>query len=350
LVTDSLAQAAKFMREHDDFLVVSHIQPDGDAIGSTTAVGWMLEQLGKSYTMMNEGPVPSRLHSLWGSARIVGCNDEAPQRQFHYVIAVDCADMARLGPAREWLAEDCRMLNIDHHATNDGFGDVNVIMPDAAATAEILFMLNERLQLPLEVEVATALYTGLLTDTGGFRYANTSPHVMEIASRLLRAGVNGAELAERLLERMSMGQMRVLQRGLSRLQFSDDLQIGWLWVTSEDLAETGAAPEDLEGLVNYPRNIEGVEVGILFKAIGTQKVKVSLRSSGRVNVAEIARQLGGGGHARAAGITMNVPLEEAIDIVIKHVRQDLEANDDEATGAATGRRPGHLEARRMDIP
>lgn len=323
--TESLAHAAAFMREHNDFLVVSHIQPDGDAIGSTLATGWMLEQLGKSYTMMNEGPVPSRLRSLWGCERIIGCGDEAPQRRFRYVIAVDCADLARLGPARAWLTEDYQMLNIDHHATNDGYGAVNVVVPDAAATAEILFALHAQLQLPLEREVAEALYTGLLTDTGGFRYANTSPQVMEIASRLLHAGVNGAALAELLLERMSMGQMRMLQRGLSRLQFSEDLRLGWLWVSSEDLAETGAAPEDLEGLVNYPRNIDGVEAGILFKAIGAQKVKVSLRSSGRVNVAEIARQLGGGGHARAAGVTMNVPLAEAMKIVIELVRQDLEA-------------------------
>lgn len=325
--TAQLAQAADFMRGNDDFLVISHIQPDGDAISSTAAVGWMLHKLGKSFTMMNEGPVPSRLHDLWRSGDIVGCGEEegAPERQFRYVIAVDCADFARIGPGRRWLAPDCLLLNIDHHATNDGYGAVNLVRSDAAATAEILYELHRYMNLPLELEVATAFYTGLLTDTGGFRYANTSPSVMEIASHLLQAGVRGADLAEHLLERMSMGQMLMIQRGLSRLRFSEDQRISWLWVTSEDLAETGASNEDLEGLVNYPRNIEGVEVGILFKENGTKSVKVSMRSGGLVNVAEIARMLGGGGHTRAAGVRLTVPLAEAMEQVIAHVRTALEA-------------------------
>ncbi len=320
-----LAQAAAFMREHDDFLVVSHVQPDGDAISSTAAIGWMLDKLGKSFTMMNEGPVPSRLRYLWRCGVIIGCGAGEPARRYRHVIAVDCADFARLGPAREYLAADRMLLNIDHHATNDGFGDVNLIRPDAAATAEILFELHRYMNLPLELDVATALYTGLLTDTGGFRYANTSPQVMEIASTLLQAGVPGADLAEQLLERMSIGQMRMIQRGLSRLQFSDDSRVSWLWVTSEDLAETGASNEDLEGLVNYPRNIEGVEVGILFKENGTKSVKVSMRSGGLVNVAEIARSMGGGGHARAAGVRLTIPLADAMEQVIAQVRGALEA-------------------------
>jgi len=325
--SDQLAQAAAFMRDHDDFLVVSHIQPDGDAISSTLAVGWMLDKLGKSFTMMNEGPVPSRLGYLWRCGDIIGCGDgdSEPARRYRCVIAVDCADFARPGPAKRWFASDYQLLNIDHHTTNDGFGDVNLVRPDAAATAEILFELHRYMNFPLELDVATALYTGLLTDTGGFRYANTSPQVMEIASTLLQAGVQGADLAEHLLERMSVGQMRMIQRGLSRLQFSDDSRVSWLWVTSEDLAETGASNEDLEGLVNYPRNIEGVEVGILFKENETKSVKVSMRSSGLVNVAEIARSLGGGGHARAAGVRLTIPLADAMEQVVAQVRGALEA-------------------------
>jgi len=320
-----LAQAAAFIREHDDYLVVSHIQPDGDAISSTAAVGWMLDKLGKSFTMMNEGPVPARLSYLWGCGEITGCGDGEPARRYRYVIAVDCADFARLGPARNWLAPDYQLLNIDHHATNDRYGAVNLVRPDAAATAEILYELHRQMNFPLELEVATAFYTGLLTDTGGFRYANTSPQVMEIASTLLQAGVRGADLAEQLLERMSVGQMRMIQRGLSRLQFSDDSRICWLWVTSEDLTETGAVNEDLEGLVNYPRNIEGVEVGLLFKENGSRSVKVSMRSGGLVDVAEIAQAMGGGGHSRAAGIRLTIPLADAMEQVIARVRQALEA-------------------------
>ncbi|XID95083.1 bifunctional oligoribonuclease/PAP phosphatase NrnA [Paenibacillaceae bacterium WGS1546] len=321
-----LREAADFIRERDDFLVVSHVQPDGDAISSTVVTGWLLGKLGKTYAMLNEGPVPSRLRFLWNSAEIMtleGREDEAPPRQYRNVICVDCADYARTGRTSRWFAPDAELLNVDHHPTNDGFGLVNLMRFDAAATAEILFELLDELELPLDADVATAIYTGLLTDTGGFRYSNTSPLVMAMASRLLEAGVDGPGLAEHLLERMSAGQLRLLQQGLSRLTFSDDGRIAWLWVTSEDLESSGAANEDLEGLVNYPRNVDGVEVGLLFKENGRTSVKVSMRSAGKVNVAEVARSFGGGGHVRAAGCRLTDPLAEAIGKVVAEVGKAL---------------------------
>lgn len=321
---NALKDAVSFIRERDDFLIVSHVQPDGDAISSTVATGWLLQKLGKTFTMLNEGPVPSRLHFLWKSAEIHFINDEQPKRLFRNVISVDCADYARVGKAKEWFAPDAELLNIDHHPTNDSFGHANLLKFHAAATAEILFELLDELELALDKDVATAIYTGLLTDTGGFRYSNTSPLVMNMASKLLEAGVNGPELAENLLERMTMGQLRVTQRGLSRLTFSSDLKIGWLWVNSEDLEETEATNEDLEGLVNYPRNIEGVEVGILFKQNGQESVKISLRSAGRVNVAAVAQHFGGGGHVRAAGCRLTGPLLDVISQVVTVVQKALD--------------------------
>lgn len=320
---EELEQAAQFIRQRDDFLVISHVQPDGDAISATVAVGWLLDKLGKSYVMMNEGPVPSRLRALRKSGEIAGFGEDAPKRKFRHVIAVDCADSARMGRASQWFEPDFELLNIDHHPTNDRFGTVNLLHVEAAATSEILYHLIDHMGLPLDEEIATALYTGILTDTGGFRYSNTSPRVLEAAARLMAAGAPGPEIAERLLERMTVGQMRLLQRGLQRLTFSEDLRICWLWMTSEDLAETGAANEDLEGLVNYARNVEGVEVGILFKENGTTSVKVSMRSAGLVNVAEVARHYGGGGHVRAAGCRLTVPLQEAMEMIVSHIQKEL---------------------------
>ncbi|RED66074.1 DHH family phosphoesterase [Cohnella lupini] len=323
-----LKEAAAFIRERDDFLIVSHVQPDGDAISSTVATGWLLEKLGKKFTMLNEGPVPSRLQFLWRSSDILTLEPDGTvnqaNRTYRNVICVDCADFARVGKTKELFAQDAELLNIDHHPTNDGFGRVKLMKFHAAATAEILFELIDELGLKVDLDVATAIYTGLLTDTGGFRYSNTSPLVMTMASRLLEAGVKGPELAELLLERMTMGQLQVIQRGLSRLSFSPDQRIGWLWVNSEDLEETGASNEDLEGLVNYPRNIEGVEVGILFKQNGQESVKVSLRSAGRVNVAAVAQHFGGGGHVRAAGCRLTDPLSESIAQVVAHVQKALD--------------------------
>jgi len=323
--TERLKEAADFLRDRDDFLIVSHVQPDGDAISSTVVVGWLLEKLGKSYTMLNEGPVPSRLKFLRKSGEILTLEDGAvPPRQFRSVVCVDCADYARTGRANAWFAPDAELLNIDHHPTNDGFGLVNLMKFHAAATAEILFELLDELGLELEADVATAIYTGLMTDTGGFRYSNTSPLVMSMASRLLEAGAPGPELAESLLERMTAGQLRLIQRGLSRLEWSEDLKIAWLWVDSDDLEQSGATNEDLEGLVNYPRNIEGVEVGILFKKNGEQSVKVSLRSAGKVNVAAVAQLFGGGGHVRAAGCRLTDPLPDTVGQVVGAVRKALD--------------------------
>ncbi len=319
-----LAEAVDFLRRHDDYLIVSHQQPDGDAISSTLATGWLLERMGKTFVMYNEGPIPARLHVLRGCDRIRVADELPAGRKYRHVVCVDCADFARVGRAAAWIEEGALLLNIDHHPTNDGFGSVNLLRTDAAATAEILHDLVQAAGVAWDLEVATAIYTGLLTDTGGFRYANTTPNVMSVASFLLDHGVDGPALAESLLERMSIEQLLMLQRALPRLTFSSDRRIAWLWVTERDLQETGAANEHLEGLVNYPRNIEGVEVGMLFKQMGEGAVKVSLRSAGKVDVAQVAKRFGGGGHVRAAGCRLEAPLEEAVIQLVTAVRNAME--------------------------
>ena len=319
----SLQQTREFLLEHDDYLVVSHVQPDGDAVSSTLAVGWLLSCLGKKYTMLNEGPIPKRMEYLWHSDEIINMASSEPPRQYSNVICVDCADFQRVGLTHRYFANDALILNIDHHPTNNGYGLVNLIKPDAAATAEILFDLLKTFEIEWDIDIATALYTGLLTDTGGFRYTNTSPKVMAAVSELLSYGVNGPELAETLLEEMTLPQIKILNKALNTLQLSPEGDIAWLYVTPEDMIECAAANEDLEGLVNYPRNIRGVEVGILFKVIHEHAVKVSLRSAGKVDVADLAQTFGGGGHTRAAGARIEATLETAIAQVLEEVRRHL---------------------------
>lgn len=204
------------MTEHDDFLVVAHVQPDGDAVSSTLAVGWLLSCLGKKYVMVNEGPIPKRMGYLWQADQIRDLSAEPLNRKFDNVICVDCADFKRVGTTKELFAEGAKLLNIDHHPTNDGYGTVNLIVPYAAATAEILFDLIQFMGLELNEAIATALYTGLLTDTGGFRYSNTSPKVMATASKLLEYGVDGPGLSELLLEQMTLPQLRHADESLKR--------------------------------------------------------------------------------------------------------------------------------------
>ncbi|WP_375295497.1 MULTISPECIES: DHH family phosphoesterase [Paenibacillus] len=324
--TDSYAAdlqaAAAFIQGGDDFLVVSHIQPDGDAAGSTYAMAWMLTALGKRFTLINENRIPPKFVYMGaGRHEVIHYEADAKKltRSFASVISVDCADFSRVGAVKALFADDARLLNIDHHATNDRFGSCNVVAADAAATVEVLYDLCVQMQIPLAHELNVCIYSGLLTDTGGFRYANTTPKVMQIAAQMLQCGVKGHELAEELLEKLSYPQISLIKTSLATLSFAHQNQVAWLAVTPDDLAASGAANEDLDGLVNYPRNVEGVEVGILFKQREGGIVKVSLRSAGKVDVARVAKAFGGGGHVRAAGCAVEGTLEEAIERVVKEV-------------------------------
>ncbi|MNJ46746.1 Bifunctional oligoribonuclease and PAP phosphatase NrnA [compost metagenome] len=302
---------------------MSHVQPDGDAVSSTLVVGWLLSCLGKNYVMVNEGPIPQRMSYLLHSDRIMDLSVTSLGKSYKHVICVDCADFRRVGKTSDYFAPDAQILNIDHHPTNDGYGSVNLIVPEAAATVEILYDLVKCFGFTLSKDIATAIYTGLLTDTGGFRYSSTSPKVMAIASDLLEYGVDGPELSQLLLEQMTLPQLRLLTSALNGLQMSDDGKISWVTIDDEDMKKSGAIHEDLEGIVNYPRNIQGVEVGLLFKVIDENAVKVSMRSAGNVDVAAVAQSFGGGGHVRAAGVRMQGDLKDVVSRILEQVKSRL---------------------------
>lgn len=316
---EQLIGAKQFILNHNDFLVVSHMNPDGDAASSTMAMGWMLKQLNKRFTLINEDIIPNKFNYLWGNEDILSLETDSPSSTYCFIICVDCADFSRIGKVSSLFNENVQILNIDHHPTNDYFGDYNLICEYAAATTEILYDLANKLKIQWSKELGTCIYTGLLTDSGGFRYANTTPKVMNIASHMLDIGVDGHDLADRLLEKISVSHLFVLQKALLTLSFSHDQQICWISVTAEDISSANASKEDLEGIVNYPHNIEGVEVGILFKETEPQQFKISLRSSGKVNVAAIAQLFGGGGHVRAAGCSLTGSLDQVTEWIVKEV-------------------------------
>ncbi|GLI07129.1 phosphoesterase RecJ-like protein [Paenibacillus tyrfis] len=318
-----LQAAAEFIREQDDFLVVAHVQPDGDAAGSTFAVAWMLQSLNKRFTLINEGRIPDKFMYMAGPHAVIEYEKAPPERKFAAVISVDCADFERIGSVSECFEPERKLLNIDHHATNDGFGTVNLVRSDAAATVEVLYDLALELNLEFTPELNDCIYTGLLTDTGGFRYSNTTPKVMQIAADMLARGVKGHELAERLLETMTLGQVSLLKRSLNTLSFAHSNKVAWLSVTLDDLSATDASSEDMDGLVNYARNVEGVEVGMLFKEKEPGIVKVSFRSGGLADVAALAQKFGGGGHVKAAGCTIRGSMSEAVERVVREVGMAL---------------------------
>lgn len=321
-LNDLWQRASSFVHSYDSFLVVSHIQPDGDAIGSTLAVAHVLKRLGKKFILTNDSPVPEKYRFLDMAEDILSW-DEAKKGSFDAVISVDAADRRRLGGVEDVLAHDLPLLNIDHHPTNDHFGHVNIVIDNKAATAEILYEWAEYMQLNWDQPFAEAVYTGVMTDTGGFRYANTTPCVMKLAAHLLEYGVVPSDIADRVFEKISHAKIIILKEALHSLTLSDDGQICRISITAEQMKQAGAKDEDLGGLVNIARNVEGVEVGILLKQIDDRGVKVSFRSREKIDVSKVAHELGGGGHARAAGCYLEGSLTEVEQTVLNAVRRAL---------------------------
>jgi phosphoesterase RecJ-like protein len=319
---DKIEEASRFIKDHDDFLVVAHIHPDGDATGSSLAVAHLLSNLGKRFTVINEGDTPIRFSFLTGFDQIVNLSKTEVDRTFSAVIAVDVADYKRLGDVSRLIKEKSVILNIDHHPTNTCFGQINVIRSTAASTTEILFdLITGHFNGMIDQKIAEALYTGLLTDTGGFRYSNTTQHVFHMASSLLPHGVRPGDIAEVALETISASHLKLLKQSIQSLSFAYDEQVAFITVSAEDMKQTKATKDDVDGLVSYPRNIEGVEVGVLLKEWEAGEVKVSLRSKKFVDVAAIAQKYEGGGHAKAAGYTFYGTLTEAKEQLISELEK-----------------------------
>ncbi len=325
----ALQEAIRFMRKHDRFLIVTHVNPDGDTTSAALACALLLEDLGKSYCIVNEGETPEKFSFLPRFSSIKDLSKDIFTETFSHVIAVDAADYKRMGDVPRLFADDVNILNIDHHPTNDLFGQINVVRADAAATVEIMFELLKAGEFTLNEQLAACIYTGLLTDTGGFRYANTSPNVLKIASELLGYGIKPGELAERCLEEITLAHILLLRRALQTLKITHRKLTASLQVTRDDMREAGASGEDTSGLVNYCRNIEGVEIGVFFHETGENQIKVSFRSRASADVAQIAKELGGGGHARAAGCTIVGSLAEAEAIVFEKISEALGVQADE---------------------
>ncbi|MCL6637342.1 MAG: bifunctional oligoribonuclease/PAP phosphatase NrnA [Alicyclobacillus sp.] len=306
----------------DDWLIVTHERPDGDAIGSALAIAHILEALGKRWRFAVEQPLPPRFAYLPLHARAYTASLPV-DRTFTHVVAVDCADEQRFAALAGYIAEGAQLVNIDHHSTNPRYGVAAYVDVQAAATCELVYHLARYLRVPLTSGLAMSLYTGILTDTGGFALPNTTRDVHLIAAELLNCGVNPYDVAEPALESRTWAQMRLIQMALTTLSVSADGRYAVLYVTEGMLAGAGCTDDDTQVLVNFPRSIDTVEVGVLFRELGSGQVKVSLRSKRRVDVARIAQRFGGGGHVRAAACVLSKPLPEAMDEVVAAIEQAL---------------------------
>jgi len=314
---EKLDEIAQIIRKQKDLAVVSHIIPDGDAIGSILALGLALDSLEYNVQLINPDGVPKIYTFLPGSDLIRSRFLYIPET----VIFLDCSDIKRIGNLRNFVAKAKRIINIDHHVSNTFFGDINYVDTKASATGEIIYHLINTLKGDLDTEIATCIYTAIVTDTGSFQYENTTIKTHLITADLLAHGVDLGTVRRFLWESTSLKSIKLLTEILKTLEIDDTSQIAWIYLPYKVFQKFGANPEYVEGMVNYPKSIEGVEIGIFFKEIEPGKIKVGLRSKTKVDVNKLAQKFGGGGHKRAAGCTVEAPLEEAVKIVVEEAKK-----------------------------
>ncbi|HEV8308869.1 MAG TPA: bifunctional oligoribonuclease/PAP phosphatase NrnA [Methylomirabilota bacterium] len=299
------------------FLLLAHLYPDGDVLGSQLGLGLALRGAGHRVEFACSHPVPDPFHFLPGADEVQQWKEG--RGDYDVVVTLDCPDPSRVGGLLDGCRQPgTRVLNIDHHGDNRRYGDVNWIQPRAAATGEMVYELLEAAGLPLTHDVAVNLYTAILTDTGSFRYSNTIPKTFRIAARLVEAGADPARVALELYETRHLAGLHLLGRILQQVETNRDGTIAWV-VIDKGLTE---APDLLEAedLITYPRSVRTTKVAVLFRELPGE-VKVSLRGKGEVNVARIAARFGGGGHPNAAGAVLKGTLTAAKAAVLSAVEE-----------------------------
>lgn len=305
------------IRERRRFVVTSHARPDGDGIGSALACAQILRHMGKQADVVMHDGVPRIYQSLPFADRVIH-SDSVPPNDAVVVLECDSIKRTQLSGL-----ENCFLINVDHHATGRNFAQVNWIDSSAMATAELIYRMARLAGVPLDADMATCLYTALMTDTGSFMFEGTNEHTFAIARELVLAGADPAHCARNIYFGHSTAKLRLLGAALANLHREGTL--AWIWVTQEQMESFGAREEDCEGLVNYALSIGDVQVAIFFRELADGRWRVSLRSKGEVNVSTIAEHFGGGGHKCASGCSVDGPLETAISKVVERLRSEKAA-------------------------
>ncbi len=304
-----LHNIAETVQNHQRFLITSHSKPDGDAMGATLAMTFILRRMGKTATPHLEDPVPANCAFLPGVEDIVHGPPAAEEYDVAFIL--DCGDFSRIGKTLEPLvAEIPIIVNIDHHVGTRPYGHINWIETPASSTCEMLCRLASELGVSLDAPLATQLYTGIMTDTGSFRFSNTDQHVLELAAKLVGAGANPAHVARNIYESAPPQRLHLLAQTLTTVRFFQDNRLATAEVTQEMLTATGTTAMDSEGFINELRSVKPVELAILFRENEDGIVHVSMRSKENVDVAALARAHGGGGHHRAAAFRRKGHLPE----------------------------------------
>lgn len=311
-----VAEVLKNIDRHNRFVLTSHARPDGDAVGSILACYQILQALGKNADVVLSDGVPLLYRPLPYADRVVKTSKVNGNYQAAIILECDNLQRTRVeGLERHFL------INIDHHVSGRPFANVNWIDPSACATAELIYQLACAASVKITPDIATCLYTAVLTDTGSFCFAGTSERTFALAQELVRCGADPARIAQNVYFSNPASKMRLLGTALTSLQREG--QLAWMWISREDMERCQAVEEDCEGLVNYALSISGVEVVAFFRELPDGRYRVSLRSKGTVNVSDIAGQFKGGGHQCASGCSVEGPLARATDHILTKLRSAL---------------------------
>ncbi len=319
---DHLGKIVQLVKDSEKFLIATHTNPDGDAIGSQLALYSLLREMSKKAEIINRNELPEKYNFLPESDSIK-CHFLLPEK-FDILMVLDCSDWNRIGSYQDFYQQVGITVNLDHHPDNTYFGDYNYVRADVSCTGEIIYRLIKYLNYRIGFSRAMCLYTAVVTDTGSFRFPNVRPQTHRMVAELLQEGIPFSQVVKRIYDDKNAPAMKLLGMILSTLQTSDDGQIAWMRVTRDMYYQTGAKEEDTEDFVNYLGSINGVKVMLFFRESRDNMVRVCMRSQDeKLDVNLIARHFGGGGHAKAAGFNFPGSLLQAEKKVLEWVKQSL---------------------------
>ncbi len=321
--SNSLETFCQGLKKQKSFLLASHVSPEGDAVGSLIAIESLLRRLGKKTKIICDDIFPERLSCLPHQDRWnVYSKNKNDKFSFDSLVVTDCPTLERIGRVKEMVTPETVVFNIDHHISNVGFGRFNFVQPKAAACGEVVYEIFKYFKLPLDKDEATSLYVSLSTDTGSFKYSNSSAKAHLVAAELLRTGIDIERINEELYATYSLNKIQLYSRLLSKVQTAFNGKVAWVAMSRLDLKDSGATYEDTEGFIDFLKNLKEVKVAFFLSEMQRpDEVKVSFRSKGNHDVNQIATTFGGGGHKKAAGCTLRMSLSQAVDAILKEVKK-----------------------------
>lgn len=312
----SVAQTAELLKEGDHFLILTHHYPDGDTLGSAFALCYALQRLGKEARVECSDDIPEKYNFLFQNIIKTPCYEPA------FVCAVDVADTKLLGEPLDSYAGQIRLC-IDHHGSNTEYAENMLLNSDYAATAMLIYEVIRELGVPLDVDIADCIYTGISTDTGCFKYSNTTAYTLRMAAEMLDCGINSEMINRTMFDIKSRARVELERLALDQMRFYLDGRCAVMLITLEMIQKSGAGEDDMEGLAPIPRQIEGVWVGITLREKKDGTYKVSVRTGNHANASAICGLLNGGGHLRAAGCTVEGPANKATETILQAVRETI---------------------------